>query len=129
MDLTLGGTRVLVTAGANGIGRDIARAFVAEGARVHVCDVDAAALDALCGTDPQITTTVCDVSDRAAVDDAVDALHDPEASAEALRHVLVGGVPSVDAFAAEVAEAEGGDPIPAHQVTKIIGEVLAEIDS
>jgi len=64
-----------------------------------------------------------------AVADAVDELDDPEASAEALRHVLVGGVPSVDAFAAEVAEAEGGEPVPAHRVTKIIGQVLAEIDS
>jgi hypothetical protein len=63
-----------------------------------------------------------------AVAPAVDALVDPEASGEALRHVLVGGVPSVEAFAAEVAEAEGGDPIPAHQATKIIGEVLAELD-
>ena len=68
-------------------------------------------------------------ADDTDVDDAVDELHDPEASAEALRHVLVGGVPSVDAFAHEVAEAEGGEPIPAHQVTKIIGQVLAEIDS
>jgi hypothetical protein len=59
---------------------------------------------------------------------AVAALDDPEASAEALRHVLVGGVHSVEDFAAEVAEAEGGDPIPAHQATKIIGEVLAELD-
>jgi hypothetical protein len=64
-----------------------------------------------------------------AVADAVDELDDPEASAEALRHVLVGGVPSVDAFAAEVAESEGGEPVPAHRVTKIIGQVLAEIDS
>jgi len=63
------------------------------------------------------------------VAEAVDELDDPEASAEALRHVLVGGVPSVDAFAAEVAESEGGDPVPAHRVTKIIGQVLAEIDS
>ena len=63
------------------------------------------------------------------VSEAIEELHDPEASAEALRHVLVGGVPSVDAFAAEVAEAEGGEPVPAHKVTKIIGEVLAEIDS
>jgi len=31
-------------------------------------------------------------------------------------------------FAAEVAEAEGGDPLPAHEATKIIGEVLAELD-
>ena len=59
---------------------------------------------------------------------AVAALDDPEASAEALRHVLVGGVHSVEDFAAEVAEAEGGDPIPAHHATKIIGEVLAELD-
>jgi hypothetical protein len=59
---------------------------------------------------------------------AVEALDDPEASGEALRHVLVGGVPSVEAFAAEVAEAEGGDPLPAHQTTKIIGEVLSELD-
>src|SRR6185503_3379670 len=64
-----------------------------------------------------------------AVAPAVKALHDPEASAEALRHVLVGGVRSVEGFAAEVAEAEGGDPLPAHEATKIIGEVLAELDT
>ena len=63
-----------------------------------------------------------------AVADAVAELEDPDASAEALRHVLVGGVPSVEAFAAEVADAEGGEPIPAHEATKIIGEVLAELD-
>ena len=60
---------------------------------------------------------------------AVEALDDPEATGQALRHVLVGGVPSVDGFAAEVAEAEGGDPLPAHELTTIIGEVLAELDS
>ena len=59
---------------------------------------------------------------------AVEALDDPDASGEALRHVLVGGVHSVEDFAAEVAEAEGGDPLPAHETTKIIGEVLAELD-
>ena len=45
------------------------------------------------------------------------------------RHVLVGGTPSVHAFAEEVAEAEGGDELPPHKATKIIGEVLAEIDA
>ena len=60
---------------------------------------------------------------------AVEALSDPAPGAEALRHVLVGGDPSVKGFAEEVAESEGDDPIPTHQVTKIIGEVLAEIDS
>ena len=63
-----------------------------------------------------------------AVAEAVEKLEDPEASGQALRHVLVGGVHSVEAFADEVAEAEGGDPIPAHKATKIIGEVLAELD-
>ncbi len=63
-----------------------------------------------------------------AIAPAVEALDDPEASAEALRHVLVGGVRSVEGFANEVAQAEGGDPLPAHEATKIIGEVLAELD-
>jgi NAD(P)-dependent dehydrogenase (short-subunit alcohol dehydrogenase family) len=65
MDLGLADLRVLVTAGAGGIGLAIARAFAAEGARVHVCDVDDAALAAL---DSAITTSRADVSDRAAVD-------------------------------------------------------------
>jgi hypothetical protein len=60
---------------------------------------------------------------------AVQALEDPDASGEALRHVLVGGVHSVEDFAAEVAEAEGGEPLSAHQTTKIIGEVLSELDA
>src|SRR5450755_1748072 len=68
------------------------------------------------------------VSPDHAVAPAVEALHDPEATGEALRHVLVGGVHSVEGFAAEVAVAEGGEPLPAHQATKIIGEVLAELD-
>ncbi len=59
---------------------------------------------------------------------AVEELDDPEASGEALRHVLVGGVHSVEDFASEVAEAEGGEPLSAHQTTKIIGEVLSELD-
>ncbi len=63
-----------------------------------------------------------------AVAPALEALADPEATGQALRHVLVGGVHSVEAFANEVAEAQGGDPLAAHEATKIIGEVLAELD-
>ena len=44
MDLGLNGKRVLVTAGAGGIGRVIAQRFLSEGARVAVCDVDDTAL-------------------------------------------------------------------------------------
>jgi hypothetical protein len=59
---------------------------------------------------------------------ALKDVKDSEASAEALRHVLIGGTHSVEAFSEEVAEAEGGEPLPAHKMTKIIGEVLAELD-
>ena len=67
MDLEIRNLRVMVTAGANGIGLEIARAFVHEGARVHVCDVDAGALERLHSSDPEVSASVCDVSDRAQV--------------------------------------------------------------
>lgn len=67
MDLDIKGLRVLVTAGANGIGLAIAQAFAREGARVHVCDIDDAGLEALRKSDPAISTSRCDVADRAAV--------------------------------------------------------------
>jgi hypothetical protein len=71
--------------------------------------------------------TVATSSDHA-VASAVQALDDPDAGGEALRHVLVGGVHSVEAFAAEVEKAEGGDLLTAHETTRIIGEVLTELD-
>lgn len=78
MDLDIEGLRVIVTAGAAGIGLRIAEAFVREGARVYVCDVDEAALAALAGSHPQLLTARCDVTDRGAVaamfDDAVARL-------------------------------------------------------
>ncbi len=67
MDLQISGLRVLVTAGAAGIGLEIARAFVREGAKVHVCDVDAKALAAIAKSDPALTRSTCDVADRAQV--------------------------------------------------------------
>ena len=67
--------------------------------------------------------------DPAHVAEAVESLEDPGASADALRHVLIGGTPSIQAFASEVADAEGGEELPHHKATKIIGQVLAEIDS
>ena len=67
MNLDLKGHRVLVTAGASGIGLATARAFVAEGARVLVCDVDRKALDALSTSDAAIASVEADVADPADV--------------------------------------------------------------
>lgn len=67
MDLGIKDLRVLVTAGAGGIGLEIARAFVREGAKVFVCDVDREALSAVAISDPTLARTVCDVADRTAV--------------------------------------------------------------
>lgn len=67
MQLDLEGARVLVTAGASGIGRVIARAFHDEGARVHVCDVAEAPLAALERDLPSISRSTADVSDRDSV--------------------------------------------------------------
>ena len=64
MDLGLHGSRVMVSAGAAGIGLAIARAFQREGAQVSVCDVDAAALQSLAQTDPALHSAACDVSQR-----------------------------------------------------------------
>ena len=74
-----------------------------------------------------VVHAVADDPDHVA--EAVESLEDPAASADALRHVLIGGTPSIQAFAGEVAEAEGGDELPHHKATKIIGQVLAEIDT
>ena len=58
MNLGIKGLRVLITAGAGGIGLETARAFAAEGARVHVCDVDGNALRALARSDPKRSIVV-----------------------------------------------------------------------
>jgi NAD(P)-dependent dehydrogenase (short-subunit alcohol dehydrogenase family) len=67
MDLGIKNLRVLVTAGAAGIGLEIARAFVREGAKVHICDVDEKAMAATLASDPALTQSECDVADRAQV--------------------------------------------------------------
>ena len=60
--------RVLVTAGAAGIGREIARAFAANGAKVFVCDIDVKMLEALAQEIKGLVTNVCDVSKRADIE-------------------------------------------------------------
>jgi NAD(P)-dependent dehydrogenase (short-subunit alcohol dehydrogenase family) len=62
------GLRVLVTAGASGIGAAVARAFHETGAHVHVCDIDRGALDRLNSAAPGITASVADAAVAGDVD-------------------------------------------------------------
>jgi NAD(P)-dependent dehydrogenase (short-subunit alcohol dehydrogenase family) len=65
--------RVLVTAGAAGIGKAFAETFADAGAKVFICDVDQAALDAHQGARPEIGSCTADVADPQAVDALFDA--------------------------------------------------------
>lgn len=60
--------RVLITAGAGGIGLAIAKAFVAGGARVHIADVNAEAVQEITKQYPAISGTVGDISKAADLD-------------------------------------------------------------
>ncbi|MFY3606519.1 SDR family oxidoreductase [Achromobacter xylosoxidans] len=64
---SLKGKRVLITAGAGGIGLAIARKFLAAGAQVHICDVAAEAVQAAVQAHAGLSGSVTDVADEAQV--------------------------------------------------------------
>lgn len=68
LPVDLAGARVVVTAGGAGIGRTIAAAFVARGARVLVCDVSSDALAEARRAIPGVVAVTADVADPSAVD-------------------------------------------------------------
>jgi len=55
--------RVLITAGASGIGLAIAQAMAADGARVHIADVDEQKVKEVTAADSRISGSVADISD------------------------------------------------------------------
>jgi len=55
--------RVVITAGGAGIGRATAEAFLAEGAKVAVCDIDPAAIADFKAAHPKAIARVADVTD------------------------------------------------------------------
>ena len=71
MKVSVEGQRVIITAGASGIGRAIVDLFAEDGARLSVCDVDAVAIEGLRRAHPAIHAEVLDVSDRPAVESFV----------------------------------------------------------
>jgi len=76
LPIELSGKRVVVTAGAAGIGRVIAEGFLSAGARVHVCDVDPDAVRSVAADLPAISAGLTDVSDPLAVDRMFEEVRD-----------------------------------------------------
>jgi len=64
--------RVVITAGASGIGEAIATAFEDAGARVAVCDISQDAVDAFATTHPEAIARVANVSSEADMDAFLD---------------------------------------------------------
>ena len=73
MEPLLKGLRVLVTAGASGIGQAISDTFASAGARIYICDVDERALETFVHERPNAGAKVADVSSPEAVDALFDA--------------------------------------------------------
>ncbi|MEO6025170.1 MAG: SDR family oxidoreductase [Burkholderiales bacterium] len=73
MDLNARGLRVIITAGAGGIGKVTAETFLSNGAKVFISDVDDAALAAMAKAHPALGTIRADVADVAQVDRMFDA--------------------------------------------------------
>ena len=63
--------KVLITAGASGIGKAIATAFLAAGDTVYTCDINRAGLDEAARELKGLKTGVCDVGNRQEIEDMV----------------------------------------------------------
>lgn len=85
MDIGMNGKRVVVTAGAQGIGLAITGAFVSAGAQVHICDVNEQFLASARQQYPGVTQSRTDVSRE----DQVDAMFEELARRWGALDVLV----------------------------------------
>ena len=78
--MVLDGRRILITGAARGIGLAVARQCLAEGARVLLTDVDAAAVaeatDGLSAPGDRLRSVALDVSDRASIEAALSRIED-----------------------------------------------------
>lgn len=68
-EISMKDRRVLITAGASGLGLEMARVFSQAGCRVFICDIDEKALHAAAAELPDVQSCLADVSDEHSVAD------------------------------------------------------------
>lgn len=73
--MNLGNKRVVITGAASGIGKALAEALAAEGARLMLADLDEKRVEALAEELGEATGIACDVSDHAAVERLAETAH------------------------------------------------------
>jgi len=94
--------RVAITAAAGGFGRTVARAFAAQGGEVHVCDVDAAAVESAAAEG--LHASVVDVADGEALERWIDAVLAAGGGLDVL--VNNAGIAGPTAFVEDIAPAD-----------------------
>jgi len=111
----LSGRVAVITGGASGIGRALGRRFAAEGARVVLADVEAAALaltvKELAADGADVSEAVCDVSDHASVESLADQVY----ASHGAVHLLVNNA-GVSAPSAKAWETTPNDWMWVHSV-------------
>src|SRR3712207_1036949 len=80
---SLSGRSVVVTGGASGIGEEIVKAFVAQGARVSFIDIAKDAGDALAAK-TQANFYACDITDISALRESLSRIEDDYGSVDVL---------------------------------------------
>ena len=101
LDAGIAGQRVLITAGAGGIGLAVAKRLAHHGARLFICDIDDAALNAFRQAFPDAGAIKADVSDEGQVAAMFEAARDKLGGLDALINNAgiagpTGGVEEID---------------------------------
>ncbi len=75
-DVSMKGKKVLITAGASGLGLEMAKSFLGAGCEVFICDVDEKQLGIVQSEFPTLHTAISDVSDESSVNDLFQQVND-----------------------------------------------------
>lgn len=73
--VSMQGKKVLITAGASGLGLEMARVFLNAGSEVFICDINESLISEAKAEFPLLHTSITDVSDEAAVASLFEQLH------------------------------------------------------